>query len=472
MSSFRKRHVHKPVPGTRTSPQTGQVITSSGNPSLDVIVGGGLPVGSICLVEEDKYVTYSKVLAKYFVAEGVVSGQSILLASLDDDPKEIMRKLPKPLNDDEVEKEKTIEQEIEEAPKNGLRIAWRYNDLPPVNTEQTPSKIGHHFNLMEQMDKNLLDFVDTLLWNGKTFISSDENEYEDYVALGDDENVLFGAEPNAQKYDTDQNTTSSSSGSNTSCKEGDIEQERIEAVAAEILSSPTNMSAATKNSKSTELSSQQTSTTSNLDSSKKSSTRKQNYNVHKIFNNPKYQRLLKLVQSFAREEKFTPGALVYRSLCRICITSLGSPLWYDEDFSKHILKFLTILRGIVRNSVSVCFISMPMHLIAKLDETLVPKIRNLVDYAIELESFAGSERETNPVFKDYNGLLHLHKITAVNTLTAYVPETSDLAFKLRRKKFVIEKLHLPPELKETETESKPTLSCSGATTPSVASMDF
>ena len=78
------------------------------------------------------------------------------------------------------------------------------------------------------------------------------------------------------------------------------------------------------------------------------------------------------------------------------------------------------------------------------NESLVPKIRNLVDYAIELESFAGSDRETNPIFKEYNGLLHLRKVTAINSLSAYMPETTDLGFKLRRTCFVISKLHLPP----------------------------
>lgn len=82
----------------------------------------------------------------------------------------------------------------------------------------------------------------------------------------------------------------------------------------------------------------------------------------------------------------------------------------------------------------------------------MPKIRQLVDYSIELESFAGSERETHPAFKEYSGLLHLHKMTALNTLAVHMPETTDLAFKLRRKKFVIEKMHLPPG-KRTHSDS-------------------
>lgn len=81
-----------------------------------------------------------------------------------------------------------------------------------------------------------------------------------------------------------------------------------------------------------------------------------------------------------------------------------------------------------------------------------------MDTSIEIESFAASDRETNPVFKDYHGLLHIRTLTALDTLAAYCPETLDLAFKLKRKRFVIEKLHLPPELGESDNNTKSTLS--------------
>lgn len=77
----------------------------------------------------------------------------------------------------------------------------------------------------------------------------------------------------------------------------------------------------------------------------------------------------------------------------------------------------------------------------------------MVDFSIELESFAGSDKETNPAFKEYHGLIYIRKLVALNALTAHLPETHDLAFKLRRKRFIIEKLHLPPELQqEADTE--------------------
>lgn len=85
------------------------------------------------------------------------------------------------------------------------------------------------------------------------------------------------------------------------------------------------------------------------------------------------------------------------------------------------------------------------------DDNLIHRVRNLVDFSVELESFAGSDKETNPAFKEYHGLIYIRKLFALNTLAAHSPETHDLAFKLRRKRFIIEKLHLPPELQEVQT---------------------
>lgn len=467
MSSFRKRNVQKPIPGTRTSPQTGQVITSSGNPSLDVILGGGLPIGSICLIEEDKFVTYSKVLAKYFMAEGILSKQSVFLGSLDDTPKELIEKLPKPLDDDELEKEKKevqVEQEHNpEMANNGLRIAWRYNDLPLVNSEQTNAKIGHHFNLLEHMDPQILKYADTVTWSDDPLdndivVNQDEDEEDE-----DEEE-----EEVANHYDHENDATYVMDSS----KEIDLENSRNNSTPNPALCADDKHDGEDKNA----TGSTETSASSSMPTPPSPLCKPPSKS--QLFDNPKYFRLIKEIHHLLRDDKFHSGGfLVQKSLCRVCITSLASPLWYDENFGEDLLKFLTILRAAVRSSVSVCFITMPMHLVAKYDDTLVSKIRNLVDYAIELESFAGSDKETNPAFKEYNGLFHLRKIAAINTLSAYMPETTDLAFKLRRKKFVIEKLHLPPELQDDSTtttqDAKPSLSCGSNVSPNAnASLDF
>ncbi|ALC41122.1 CG6907, partial [Drosophila busckii] len=420
MTSFRKRTVQKPIRGTRTSPHTAQVITSSGNPSLDVILGGGLPIGSICLIEEDRFMTHAKVLAKYFLAEGVLSKHEIFLGSLDDLPREMLRRLPQPLSEEEVE----LEQQASEQPadKNGLRIAFRYSDLPLVNSEQA-TKIGHHFNLMELMDYMMLCEAQTNVWddNYKADIN-DQRVINEYIKEWAEDDISNSS--NSLEREADINSTVEA--------DGDIS----------VTNNNNNSSTATTSTTSTSPAGAQPAPPPPPPPAAASVAAAMET---QYFYNQRYGRLLNDLQQLLRYESFAPGINTQqKSLCRVCLTSLGSPLWYDDHFAEDLLKFLTILRASIRSCTAVCFITMPMHLIAKYDASLVAKIRQLVDYAIELESFAGSERETHAAFKEYSGLLHLRKMSAINTLAVHMPETTDLAFKLRRKKFVIEKLHLPP----------------------------
>ncbi|XP_016989282.1 putative elongator complex protein 4 [Drosophila rhopaloa] len=431
MTSFRKRTVQKPIRGTRTSPHTAQVITSSGNPYLDVVIGGGLPMGSICLIEEDRFMTHAKVLAKYFLAEGVLSKQEIFLGSLDDLPAEMLRCLPKPLTELETEVEQQEEQQAQGAggTENGLRIAWRYNDLPLVNSEHATAKIGHHFNLMEQMDSMMLYYANTTMWDDnykgilELFKSSsptpstlEQQPVEDAPPIPGEENTPLEKTQPQEENSANNNNNNNSSSVTSSTKTGSQESQS------------------------------------------------------QVFHNARYGNLLNDIQHLLRDESFVAGTK--KNLCRVCLTSLGSPLWYDEHFGEDLIKFLTLLMASVRNCNSVCLITMPMHLIAKYDASLVPKIRQLVDYAIELESFAGSERETHPAFKEYSGLLHLHKMSALNTLAVHMPDTTDLAFKLRRKKFVIEKFHLPPELQESTAKPDSCISGVLSNSNASASLDF
>lgn len=461
MTSFRKRTVQKPIRGTRTSPHTGQVITSSGNPSLDLILGGGLPIGSICLIEEDRFMTHAKVLVKYFLAEGLLSEQELFLGSLDDLPAEMLRRLPKPLTDEEVEQEQRQEQE-QQADKNGLRIAFRYNDLPLVNSEQATAKIGHHFNLMEHMDAMMLSYAHTTIWNDKKVNPED---YEDFDVANDTEQPSAGgadslldhiesmpysyAQAVGSKENQDPKPEQAPDAAAPDAADTDeaapIEQPDGSRIASNINNNNNNN---VDNSTANNTTSTTGTTTTTTPTASPSAGKPQ------FFYNARYDRLLNYIQLLLNDSIFEPGTnMQEKNLCRVCLTSLGSPLWYDDHFAEDLLKFLTILRGSVRSCTAVCFITMPMHLIAKYDSSLVPKIRQLVDYAIELESFAGSERETHPAFKEYSGLLHLHKMSAINTLAVHMPETTDLAFKLRRKKFVIEKLHLPPDLQEASEQA-------------------
>lgn len=298
-------------------------------------------MGSILLIEEDKYCNYSRVLSKYYLAEAVQRKHGIFFASLDDDPQQLLRSVPRPVDQDSTKQAAEKRPMTDES--DDMRIAFRYNQMPKVESEISGSSASS-----------------TPFYDLSTSIPE-----SDLTAL------------------------------NVTCYED---------------------------------------TSSGL---------------------------ITALKQVATKDEFSKGDSG-SNLLRICVNSFGSPLWYsDNSFGRALLTTLLQLKAIVRNTNSVCLLTIPGHLLNTVDLNLMPQIRNLVDISIEIESFAASDKETNPVFKDYHGLLHIRKLTAVYTLAAFCPETLDLAFKLKRKRFVIEKLHLPPELAEVQQEgSRPkTMGC-------------
>ncbi|KAI8980665.1 PAXNEB-domain-containing protein [Trametes punicea] len=82
MSAFKRRTTAKqpPLPaGTRTCPgSTATVITSTGIPSLDDILGGGLPLScSFLVLAPDPHSAYGELVLKYFAAQGLACGQRV-----------------------------------------------------------------------------------------------------------------------------------------------------------------------------------------------------------------------------------------------------------------------------------------------------------------------------------------------------------------------------------------------------------
>ncbi len=71
------------APGTK-SWINGQTLISSGNKDLDSVLGGGLCLGTLTLVEEDRFSDHALVLSKYFVAQGVSCKQRCLVVGAED----------------------------------------------------------------------------------------------------------------------------------------------------------------------------------------------------------------------------------------------------------------------------------------------------------------------------------------------------------------------------------------------------
>lgn len=370
ITSFQKKGRSKIpyIQGTRQSVQNAQILASSGVPSLDHVLGNGLPVGTILLIEEDIFGTFSKLMLKYFLAEGVACDHPLFLASRDVVPKSLMKELPVPIKTDSGSGS-THGMKAEDP----MTIAWRYQNMRQVQSipgsSNSGTQLGHNFDLTQTILPEELDSCNYTLWSGP-----EEND----LPMGN-------------------------------------------------------------------------------------------------FTNPNYGFLLSRIQKHILEGQFrVQDEPNKHSLLRLAIHSLGSPLWVnskcgestDAAIKKDLPRFLLYLRSLLRESYALAVVTVPCHLFQD------PAIQRLCEYqsdmALKFESFAGSSYETNPVFKEYHGLLHVRKLGPINTLATHVPESLDLAFKLRRRKFVIEKLHLPPELQESVQReqddilsgNKPVISCS------------
>ncbi|PNI78835.1 ELP4 isoform 18 [Pan troglodytes] len=334
------------ITGTRPSVRNGQLLVSTGLPALDQLLGGGLAVGTVLLIEEDKYNIYSPLLFKYFLAEGIVNGHTLLVASAKEDPANILQELPAPLLDDKCKKEFDEDVYNHKTPESNIKmkIAWRYQLLPKMEQigPVSSSRFGHYYDASKRMPQELIEASN---WHG-----------------------FFLPE-------------------------------------------------------------------------KISSTLK----VEPCSLTPGYTKLLQFIQNIIYEEGFDGSnpQKKQRNILRIGIQNLGSPLWGDDiccaengGNSHSLTKFLYVLRGLLRTSLSACIITMPTHLIQ--NKAIIARVTTLSDIVVGLESFIGSERETNPLYKDYHGLIHIRQIPRLNNLICDESDVKDLAFKLKRKLFTIE----------------------------------
>ncbi|XP_074855085.1 elongator complex protein 4 isoform X2 [Carettochelys insculpta] len=331
------------IAGTRPSVRHGQLLLSSGLPSLDGVLGGGLAVGTLLLIEEDKYGIYSNLFLKYFLAEGIVCGHDLFVASAKEDPADILKEVPAPLFDDAHKNQLDEEESAIKSKPESMNIAWRYQNLPKMEVSPgTSAPFGHFYDVSKTVSSDVLQ---SIKWH--RFFLPEE------VAL----------QPEIKTC-------------NMTCG---------------------------------------------------------------------YTRLLQSIQRIICQEGFhgSYSQKKQKNILRIGIQSLGSVLWGDDvcctdnpDDIHSLTKFLYVLRGLLRTSLSACIITVPAHLIQ--NTAIMERVTNLSDTVVGLESFIGSERETNPLYKDYHGLIHVRQIPRLNSLICDVSGTKDLAFRLKRKLFTIE----------------------------------
>ncbi|GBN08185.1 Elongator complex protein 4 [Araneus ventricosus] len=315
------------------------------------ISGGGLAVGTVCLIEEDHYNTYSNVLVKYFLAEGVANNHNLFISSGEKPSETILKELPA-IKVPEVKKESTGHDSAE---KDELKIAWRYQNQQSTFASGIKAYSHNHgYDLSKTLPEEMLQ-------NCSITTCDPPERCEEY------------------------------------CENG-------------FISFP-------------------------------------------------FSYLLQRITSEITSHGFRTSSKNCDNIVRIALPSFGSPLWNFGSEKNHlnIIRFLYLLKGLLRTSFAVAVVTVPSYFIQ--DQVFISRIRQICDTVISLESFIGPDKKSNPLFKEYNGLLQVVKLPVLNTFI-YPTQISDLAFKMKRKDFIIERLHLPPDFEEAQGEPG-SFGCSG-----------
>jgi len=148
MSTFKRKASPKavgPLAGTRTSPfSPSTTLTSSGIASLDDILGGGLPLScSLLVIAPDIHSSYGELVQKYFVSQGLASGQKVCV--IDDDPgrfvSECMWHTTGTLSPSVTTGAEDTEDGNETDHDTRVEIAWRYEHLKQFQTTVSASKL-------------------------------------------------------------------------------------------------------------------------------------------------------------------------------------------------------------------------------------------------------------------------------------------------------------------------------------------
>ncbi|KZT21654.1 PAXNEB-domain-containing protein [Neolentinus lepideus HHB14362 ss-1] len=144
MSSFKRKAVskqpHIAQPGTRSSPSSAAtIITSTGIPSLDDILGGGLPLScSSVILAPDVHSAYAELVAKYYIAQGLALKQRTLVVG--DSAQEFVSEcMWTPGASGSVPSTSGTPGDEEEEGKasdhdNKVKIAWRYEQMKKFQT--------------------------------------------------------------------------------------------------------------------------------------------------------------------------------------------------------------------------------------------------------------------------------------------------------------------------------------------------
>lgn len=131
--------------GTKTSVTKNQILISTGIVSLDAVLDGGIPIGTVALIEEENHGRNADLITKHFIAEGVVCDHSILIADVERNPEATANDLPKLIQEESFQPADIIAEDF--------KIAWRYSQNPIYDSKphHTSISFGHTFDMSAKL---------------------------------------------------------------------------------------------------------------------------------------------------------------------------------------------------------------------------------------------------------------------------------------------------------------------------------
>jgi len=152
-----KKGVSQQLPeGSIISVYNNQLVTSTGLKDFDDIIGGGIIVGSVVLVEEDLNTHHYSTLLKYFLSEGLACHQKLIFVSGEAPELDtFLHSLPttSTLNH-EADQEKKSQENME-----AMKIAWRYKTNIKDSHSRETKTYCHNYDLSRKIKAHQADEV-------------------------------------------------------------------------------------------------------------------------------------------------------------------------------------------------------------------------------------------------------------------------------------------------------------------------
>lgn len=384
--------------GVKPSIYNGQMLISFGLKELNAIIGGGVPLGTMCLLIEDNNTDYYENLLKYFISEGLSNFHSTMFFQphflLDNDakngiPPQIQQFLPqnysfyekfekKPGEEEEKKKKLLNQEKNDESSSNKIEIPWRYQKLIQQKKEIEEQEKEQQKN--QQMEGIKQTFGSKNPTSGKSNIEGTSTSGN--VQTGSVLTFEYDLSKNIQTEILEKNTENF------------------------IIFDTSSLNSQNGDALDTMLS--------------KISERISKTQLEKVDNPKKLDaKILRIVIQ----------SLVFDSYVN------NSPMDFETKLKK-IVQFLLKLKFLMKNSFACCLITVPQQ-----DNLILERIEPIFDLVMQMTTHFG----TQMISEDYTGFLHFKKLAA----TSFGGVASDFGmncgFRIRKRKMEVKEISLSPE---------------------------